>query len=212
MNKTLKNILLKDILIGIIIVVGGSLILRLIDCFLSLNLFSIVFSRVWIWLNFKILIPVWLIIIIGIIVFFILRLYHTFISSSRKEAQVPEWLFYRMDEFDGRLFTWEYERNVGDKIEITDLRQICKKCHCGLVESFFIGNTNVTDDENTAAYKELTYGLNRELKLQCPNCKSVYETVSDFELRKIEELIKHRVDTKKYKESPYFENTIQKIG
>ena len=209
MNKNNIKCLLKNpwfITIG-----GGIIVAFIVNFFSPLNLFLIVFSKIWSWLNFKVTIPIWSVIvelIVLFLIFFILKQ----IKEHMEKQQKLDWMNYKIDTFFDKLFAWEYGKFIEDKIEITDLRQICKKCKCGLVGSFFIGNTNVTDDEKTAAYMELTYGLNRELKLQCPNCKSVYETVSDFELRKIKELIKHRIDTKKYKASPYFKKIIPTIG
>lgn len=172
---------MKKIVISVIIGVLVGIILQFLTPLNLLNLFSIVFSKIWSLLNFKLLIPIWLIIIIGIIVFFVIKFVSIFITSSIEEPQKPEWYFYRMDEFDDKLFTWEYGYDYYNKIAtIENLHQICKKCHC---ELSFNGFSSI---------------------YYCPNCRAKYQEVASHRLSDIGKLIQHKIKQGEYKESPYF--------
>ena len=171
----------------------GGLILEYLTPLNLLKLFSIVFSKIWSWLNFNVLISVWLVIILCIIILLVLRFRNVLIKSFGKEEQreeeqrEPEWWNYKEDIFFDKLITWEYRRNSLGEVLINDLQQICKECECELSED---------DLWSLKLRRDIVY---------CPNCEKKYDAISNQEYEDIEKLIRHKIKTGEYKDSPYYE-------
>lgn len=199
-----------------ITIVGGiivSIISLILDYLTPLNLFILAFFlKIWSWLNFKLLIPIWLV-IFGLIVLFLIFFILKQIKEHMEIQQKSRWVNYKIDTFFDKLFAWEYEKANKDKIIIINLRQICKKCQCGLVKALFPKKTKEKDNFKTnddIDYKDIATITTKffdslpEFKPYCPNCNNIYKDVYPLELEKIEKLIKYKINTGKYKNSPYF--------
>ena len=116
-NKTLVT-LIASIIASIIAIVIANIILK------NLNEIILLIDLIKNILNFKIPMPIWLIILVIIFLFFIGG-YYLYLQNKK-------FLKYKEDKIDSIIWSWEYEQNPENKYSIINLNPHCHLCNCKL--------------------------------------------------------------------------------
>jgi len=150
---------------------------------------------VWKGLLFNFMIPVWAYVLSASLPFVFYYILERVISSktnvSRKKKvrkigndDKPDWWNYREDEFDEKLFRWNYN-NPSDPTPI-NLQMICKKCGCELRHSAEDALATRKSNSDKVIYS-------------CPECEEVY-AIKDVDAEGVFKHIKNKIRTEKFKE------------
>jgi len=167
----LNKLFLNPWIIGIGTFVIGNFILWLLNVN-TLKWFYVLVLNIYSYINFKIIMPIWLIITFPV---FALLIYHYF-SLYLKKNKTSDYYSYKEDFIKDIIVRWEY-RFLNNQLNIYHLTFHCTKCKCEMSETR-------ADWVARSGFK-------------CPNCNELVSTFINNE--EINSIIKQRIETKQYK-------------
>ncbi|WP_010249237.1 hypothetical protein [Acetivibrio cellulolyticus] len=157
LEKTLVVIISTAVLSGALLVFFGKYIFAFIKLIPSFILKFLTFG-----------IPVWIILVVLLILFVVLKVYIAYQDSIFK---AKSFLQYREDVFDSLIYKWNYFEDYGGKYDITEVRVFCPHCKCQMIYDGYI--------------------------LKCINCGLIHNKDLKTE-NEIKILIYHKLNTKEY--------------
>lgn len=190
MKKIFKSIWILFLLPVIVTVVGGIITSKLQDINILEGILSFlkwIFNSIVFILNINI--PLWVLLIVGIIIFAILLI----IVKINDASNIKKWYEdYNDDIYEGIRYAWNYSE-LYNEITIKNFRPICNKCKGELIKRSSYGNYYYGTAQN-----------------YCPNCDKILKTPNSEEidianvyvhnkLIKMQEDVKKQINTKNKK-------------
>lgn len=175
-KKVLSNVWVIGVfspIIGTIIISAFTALIKQINFFVALKLILMWIVKV---ITFRI--PLYIIIIVILSLFFAIKVYVKIQDS--KESNLPKWLKYTKIQYKNWFMAWEYELNYDNKYKIESVRPICK---CGCELSF------------KESYKNAFYGNG---VLVCPKCESTYPPLERSSLEDFYKILIHDINVGNY--------------